>query len=265
MLLFMKPILLRVGCQASPGRSSRGACVPEFSSSAHAGPARRGFTLVEMAFVLIIIGFITVAAIASWSTLTAGRRIATTQGVLNNVKQCLIKRIIYSNQYPTYTANLDCSTVQPDLSQDVDSCLCKDGVDGYGQLVYFIEGLDEDNTTGLEGLYVEEDLAKGLTGALHGEPGAQSTVINQEGLRVDDVAFVLVSYGADRQANDQSYDVIATPGSEGDRVATMRTAADITNPVEPDFTVSLPNPGPNDEDDQVVIVTRREIIQAIRE
>jgi prepilin-type N-terminal cleavage/methylation domain-containing protein len=124
-------------CTPQPLRS---LCISRASESL------TGFTLIELSVVLVIIGLIMFAGIAAWSTIVEGQRITSTRATMENIKRCLITRVMYSEAFPTWQmTNMDCAA--PRSQFDVDHCLCG-RTDAWGSAIRYISGL-KDTTSGL--------------------------------------------------------------------------------------------------------------------
>ena len=121
--------------------------------------------------------------------------------------------MVLSGRYPTYTGytgvgnKLDCTSPDSstwtdyDISLDVDTCMCGK-VDGGGQPIYFMEGLQA-AATGLANGYIVSDALSGTTRVA--PDSALSTITDKNGNTIGDIAFVLVSFGRNRQADHTSY------------------------------------------------------------
>ncbi len=175
-----------------------------------------GTSIVELAMVVLIIALVVGLGIASLKNMLDTSRISSTRATLQEVKDCLVKRAVYSERFSSY-ANVDfCNN----LSFDVNACFClKRGVatDFWGNRVRFIGGLDDAGKS-LNGLGMfNKDVAV----------GEGSRVVVDDGVSRDAVAFVLVSYGKDGKADNDSYGSLFT----GDAVA-----ADMNAVSPPDFS-----------------------------
>jgi len=196
---------------------------------------KNGFTLVELAIVLLIAGLILGVGIISWVSLMKARKYAYTRSILYQTKNCLLKRITYSNRYPTYTPNLDCTHPAP--TKDVDSCLCGQR-DAWGRPIFYLEGRDSSG----------QPLSNSSEFIIKNEPADQknvtdvtSKVIDPQNKTISKVAFVLISKGEDGQLDDLSYSNLFNGNS---------IVGVINNP-EPNFA--------RKKDDVVVIVSDYEL------
>ncbi len=197
---------------------------------------KNGFTLIELAIVLVIVGLILGVGIISWISLMKARKYAYSRSILYQTKNCLLKRITYSNRYPTYTPNLDCT--HPDPIKDVDSCLCGQH-DAWGHPILYLEGRDSDgqplsNSSG----WVVENKPANQTDVVN----AISKVVDPHGKTIFKVAFVLISKGENNQLDDPSYSNLFNGNS---------IVGVINNNPEPNFA--------HNTDDVVVIVSGYEL------
>lgn len=234
----------------------------------HTASARRGgFTILEMAIVLVIIGIIISAASFAWMTVWEGRRVGKTNAILVETRDCLIKRLFFSNTYPSYTGdgvagrtdNTDCDPTGINATaKDVDACMCGK-LDAWGNRLYFIEGLAESTEEPMaEGSakYVEDNLAKGQNATA--PSGTRSVLIDKDGNSVHYVAFVIVSAGRDRELDDDSYRKLFEEGAGTQHIA----ALDPDDPPDfdfgtlPDYTGASPDRG---DDDMYIYVTAPEL------
>ena len=227
-------------------------------------PATRvhGFTMMELSVVIVIIGLLLAGGTAGFYAVLEGRRVAKTQALLEQAKQCLLKRIYLSNQYPSYTGddspadntdNMDCDgtygTDYDNTAKDVDACLCGK-LDAWGENFYFIEGLRAVSLDPLssDDFYVSDNPAQNEEAVAPDASGSQ--VIDKDGNTIRYVAFVLLSAGRDRSLDNSSY-------------ANLFTGSFRALPLSgtPDF--SSDDTGTTDDDtirdDQVVIVTGVEL------
>ncbi|MBT8764141.1 type II secretion system protein [Desulfohalobiaceae bacterium Ax17] len=203
---------------------------------------KNGFTLVELALVLVIVGLLIGGGVLSWTSLMQARKIAATRSALNQAKDCLFRRIAYTNKYPDYTPAPDCSSV--DQTKDVDVCLC--GIkDAWGNRLRFLEGLEQ----GGDGLsqssdYVIANLAQDQARATI---SPDSKVIDVHNKERTGVAFILISFGKNGQADDSSY---------GDRFVSSDTLAAA---LDPDNPPNFYHPDDASYDDLALIVTASEL------
>ncbi|MBG0775656.1 MAG: prepilin-type N-terminal cleavage/methylation domain-containing protein [Desulfovibrionaceae bacterium] len=227
------------GKTPAPGRgiTSCGARV----HARRAGHVRRGFTLLELAIVMVIMGVLIAVGVGSWLSMTEGRRIAKTVSDLAKVKECLVKRAYYSGRYPSYSANLDCSGSYSH-DADVDECLCGvGGKDAWDGDLYFLEGVRSVN----QGLHDQALVADKAEGVSRTTPSLlDSSVLDKQGPRYD-VAFVLISWGKDGAPDDTSY---------GARLSATEQANYMT--AQPDFS--------GNTDDIHLVVTSRELLAALK-
>lgn len=170
-----------------------------------------GFTLIELSVVLVIIGVIMFAGIAAWTTIVEGQRITATRAEMENIKRCLINRVMYSEAFPTWErASMDCTA--PRSEYDVDHCLCG-RTDAWGNAIRYIAGLQTD-TLGLgenATHYIVTNEPQGRGSSDVTSPNANSQVNTTTG-NVQSVAFVLLSYGSDREPDPDTADPNQTYG-----------------------------------------------------
>lgn len=166
------------------------APVPETIAAAPSAGLTCGFSLIETCLVALIVGLVLWLGVYSIEHMLKQGRESRTKARLVQVKDCLIKRAAFNNRYPTYEPDgVDCD----ELSFDVNACLCQGGepvLDAWGHELLYIEGLDS-SSAGLAGrrilpLAANEPLTQVLP---------ESRLIDENGMYMDDVAFVLVSNG----------------------------------------------------------------------
>ncbi len=205
------------------------------------GGRQSGFSLVETALVLLLVGFLLSLGTASWSTLATSKRIAQTRSELLGVKQCLVRHVSYSGRYPTFASSTDCSQNQ---ETDLGVCLCRNNPkDVWGNPYVYLEGRDI-NGDGLAGKSVVDNGYLGMEAA---DIDADTYAADASGQSHTSVAFVLVSLGGNGLA-----DGVFDDFSSGITARTMG------KPV--DFSV-----GGEDFDDIYVIVTTRELRATLQE
>ena len=210
-----------------------------------------GFSLVELAIVLVVVGVLLAAGVTAWRSVVETRKITKSASVLYQVRDCLIRRMAFSERYPTYTPNLafDCSNADPML--DVDNCTCGTGVtDAWGRRVLYIEGLNASDPSGsggpLRNMHLVTDSAKNMS---RNETHADSDATDHKGTVREDVAFILLSLGEDGAPCDAAGGTCSYNLFGGDLIGTL-------SGYNPDF---------QDQDDDVyLIVTSQEIMGEIR-
>lgn len=174
---------------------------------------QRGFTLPELAVVIVIIGIILAAAGSAWMSLLDARRLAETKSQLLTVKSCLIKRMLHNNTYPSYTGattlalgdNLECGVTISGAAFDVDTCLCQ-VEDAWGNEVFYLEGVVDnpsDDPLALTERFIEDNTPKGQNATNPDQ--TRSALIDINGNQVNYVVFALISSGADRNLDDATY------------------------------------------------------------
>ncbi|MBU1001818.1 MAG: type II secretion system GspH family protein [Proteobacteria bacterium] len=220
-----------------------------------------GFTLIEIGLVIVIVGIIMAAAGLGWNAVVEGRRIAKTAAVMDDIKSCLIRRCVLSGRYPTYTGsttpgntadNLDCDVAGLSaVGLDVDSCMCS-ALDGWGNKIYYLEGIKDGGGDGLAGEYIITDT---MTGASRVLPDATSTIINKSGITIQGIAFVLVSLGRNRVADHTSYNNF-NGGVQAGYIGEISGATVNFNSTAIDVPVEF-------ADDVILYVTANELISAV--
>jgi prepilin-type N-terminal cleavage/methylation domain-containing protein len=218
-----------------------------------------GFTLIEITLVLVIIGIILSVAVISWMSIKHGYEISQTRSKLRAVKSCLIKRMIYTERYPTYSKDLTVNSVTGECvnynsSKDVDYCICQDKFkDAWGNRIRYLGGVNGSGSA-LSGELVLNSTYK------HSEPyqvpDEYSNATKPNGDVIKDLAFVLVSYGQDGSADDSSYNSSALVGT-----LNASTGNPSANSFKlPDFSSNDLYSGTQDGgDDQVLFITGYEL------
>lgn len=208
-----------------------------------------GMTVVELALVVVIIGCVLALGGYSMITMLHNARLSKTRAILEQTRDCLIKRAVYNDRYPSYAATgvIDCT----DLTYDVNACFCKkDGVvkDAWGQELRYLEGVNAGK--GLGGQKIMDFSGSGNAVS----PGEASKLINKAGKEEDDVAFVLISYGE----GTDSTEGIAFHDSYGSRFPGTALAGHIAVGAPPDFRHK-------DNDDLYLLVTAGELRRTLAE
>ena len=186
--------ILRMSWRAAPPRPVFGVRLPvtglhaSFSfrvgrSSEKAG----GFTFLELAIVLIVVGVILSIGAASWITFMEGRRAVKTRSVLQQAKDCLVRRVVFNERYPR--------------EDDFDDCMGESGKDGWSRETAWLVGFDENNDALNGTMFVVRDAARNQNATY---PDADSMVITSSGDQ-ENVAFVLLSKGEDGAWDSSTY------------------------------------------------------------
>ncbi|BBD08717.1 uncharacterized protein DFE_1991 [Desulfovibrio ferrophilus] len=221
--------------------------------------------MIELSIVLVIVGLIISAGAVGWTSVLEGRRIAKTASALYQAKECLIKRMFYSNRYPTYTGNTTTGTAADNtlcddntrhdlMAFDVDNCFCSLR-DAWGQPLYFLEGVYESSPgvyTPMSDSYIVRNEAQGQTPVY---PDSTSSIVNKDGVTINNIAFVLISFGRDRTPDNTSYQALFSAPNDS-QIAIINPGGTI-----PDFstndvglTVDVQS-----RDDQIYYVTGPEL------
>ncbi len=205
-------------------------------------PARQangGLTLVELTMVMLIIGLILGLGIAGFQTLLHSQRLASTRSSLEQARQCLLRRMLFSDRYPGFSDDLTCAPPVSD-SVDVDACLCLDRLrDAWNRPFRFIEA---------PGLAAPPAGDGPLRGQVRVAPPSTCLATSHTGESLPDIAFLLISYGEDGLPGDPSYGSLFS--SPADLAATMDCTSGL------DFT--------NKGDDLYLVVTSRELATYLR-
>ena len=160
--------------------------------------------MIELSIVIVIIGIILGLGLSSWMMLIEAREISKTQSVLRQTKNCLLRRMTHSLQYPTYTDNLTTNCTSKNDSKDVDACLCKAGrKDAWGNRIRFISGV---NATGqsLAGQFAIDMPyhENGSSPYKATEPGTESNATLKDGRNASRIVFNSPSSSDGSKRND---------------------------------------------------------------
>jgi prepilin-type N-terminal cleavage/methylation domain-containing protein len=208
-----------------------------------------GFTLIELAIVLVVGGLLIGLGISSWVGFRDSRRLALAASLEYQMKDCLTRRVLHSERYPTWSGAVACDT-----TLDVDACMCSNGspiLDPWGKPFLFLSGWDTtptarglgDVSSATSSQFVISDTARDQTRTA---PAVSSNATDHTGAGRRDVAFILVSYGQDTLADSTSY---------GSRFGTNRAAA-LDPTARPDFQTGH-------KDDVYLIVTAGELTASL--
>lgn len=206
----------------------------------HDLPGCKGFTLIESAIVLVVIGTVLALGAMAWMSIKSGFEVSHTRAKLKTVRSCLMERMILSDKYPDFTPNLEededdnYQCVNNVRTKAVDYCLCKSGhKDAWGHRIRF-----------LGGIYGGGPLGGTPFNATH-FPDQGSNATDKDGKVIEGIAFIVLSKG---------------DNGRFDRNSTRNLFADKNTLVG-----SLEDGTPNFEfddkayDDQVLIVTGNEL------
>ncbi|WP_456324475.1 type II secretion system protein [Desulfonauticus submarinus] len=195
-----------------------------------------GFTLLELAITITVVGFLIGVGMLSWTTMMKARKIAYTKSILNQAKNCLITRIISTNQFPLYTFPSNCNATHS--NEDINFCLCP-LKDAWGNQIYYLEGLSNSGCLHESTNYVTDNPPAGQHRT---SINSQIYITNPQGKKIYDIAFILISKGEDKTFDSPSYGNLFTSDS----------IAACINPS------NLPNFSQN-KDDIFIIITGKEL------
>lgn len=201
----------------------------------------KGFTLVEITILLVVVGFVAGMAMLSWSSFAEARRAGQTKSQLRQMKECLQRAILVTEHYPRET--------------DFKACSAAVGKDAWGNELRWLVGADSDGSILCELDAVVSDEARGQTAAtVHTNstiilPAADGSLSAANGSEQGSVAFALVSLGRNRKTDNATYDKLDTgPWAE--------ILASGSQPSPPDFSAS--------HDDMVLVIKAYELSAQIR-
>lgn len=228
---------------------------PSRTRSGGPGPDQ-GFTLLEIAIWMVVAGILLGAGVMAWSSFRDSRRLALTASQLYQIKDCLTRRVLHSERYPSWNSSAAYAFCRYSFL-DVDACMCQSGAgttDSWGRSIYLLAGVDStpralgDRVAGLPSQLLLTDSARNQTALF---PAAGSTATDHTGVVRPDVAYILFSYGIDGTADHASY---------GNRFsgafATYRAnVLDTANP---------PNFQTGHKDDVYLVVTAGELSSALK-
>lgn len=159
----------------------------------------QGFTLIESAIVLVVIGTVMTVGAISWMSIKSGFEISHTRAKLRAVKSCLMERMILSERYPDFTLtlqenkddNYQCVNNVP--TKAVDYCLCKAGYkDAWGRRIRFLGGIDKSGYS-INGKGIMNSNCTSFNGTSF--PAEESNATDKDGRLVKNIAFILLSKG----------------------------------------------------------------------
>lgn len=239
-----------------------------------------GFTLVELAIVLVIAGIMMTLGYYSWGMVVEGRKNAATLFEMNKVKACIMGAIVADSTYPNWTATRT-QPITPTVV--VDRCL-DSRVDAHTNPIYFIEGVRSTAQGGgsLAGNCILPDSTRAnndpcspnYTTTPPGPPpitpqtgtgASASFATDRDGVVIQDVAFILVSFGRSGRADNNNLSLMFPAGTlsasilaTGTQPSFARTAADGN-----DYLTETGQTGVYWGDDVYLMVTYQEILGAI--
>lgn len=224
------------------------------------GTAGRGYTLVEMAIVLVIAGIILAIGVSSWMLLAEGRKNSSTYATMRRARDCIEDYVAQTGLYPAYSSDL---AADPNFAVNI----CLNGkLDAWGEQIMFLEGIRDGGGT-LASLCLLSTETASTDDPCSAEyavtadrppikPDATSTITDKDGNTISDVAFVLISYGRQRNADHTSYGNLLDPAVVG--VFASRISAGS----QPDFSTTLLL-NPREDDDIYMVVTYPELVSEV--
>ncbi len=219
----------------------------------------KGFTLIESAIVLVVIGTVLALGVMAWMSIKSGFEVSHTRAKLKAVKSCLMERMILSDKYPDFSVNLqedednnyECeNNVQ---TKAVDYCLCKSEYkDAWGRRIRFLGGIYDNGTTWapINGKGIMNSDRRSFNATSF--PGDKSNATNKDGGSVKNIVFILLSKGIDGSFDRNSTLHYFLPNATD--VSNQTLAANLEEGTWPDFEIN-----DKDYDDQVLIVTGNEL------
>lgn len=192
----------------------------------HTAAPARGFTLLEIALVLVVVGILLAIGLLSWSSFAESRRYSKTNSQLMQMKNCLVRCIVFTEHYPR--------------QEDFEHCRDLTGKDAWGGDIKWIVGVNNAGTRLDKTHAVVTDEARNQTAeTLH----SSHKVITANG-NFTNVAFALVSLGANGTADNATYGAL--------------NSADwfVLSAVDPNFSTA--------SDDLVLVVTGYELAAIIK-
>lgn len=128
-----------------------------------------------------------------------------TDSVLKDSKNCVLARVLENWTYPEFTKERNCTET---VFYSVDSCLCE-VTDGWGQPLRFIGGVNA-SLDSIAGQLIADIPSSNATGDF---PDSSSKIIDTDSRNVTNVAYILVSFGADGLADHTSYGKLFSDGN----------------------------------------------------
>ncbi len=184
----------------------------------------RGFSLLEIAIVLIVVGILLGIGLLSWSSFVDSRRYSKTNSQLMQMKDCLVRCIVFTEHYPRQA--------------DFEQCSELTGKDAWGGRLRWIVGATSTGALNEQHAVVTDTPRNQTATALAGY-----NIFTANG-NFANVAFALVSLGEDGAADNPTY-------------ATLNNAnSSILNAMSPDFSAA--------STDIVLVVTGYELAATIK-
>lgn len=221
------------------------------------GRDSRGYTLIEVAVVLVIAGIILGIGVSSWMLLVEGRKNSATYATMRRVRDCITNNVAQSGLYPAYSSSLTANA-----NAAVDICL-GGKMDAWGEQIMFLEGI-RDGGGSLSGLCLlstetadsNDPCSPQHTSSPPIQPDTTSAITDKDGNTISDVAFVLISFGRQRNPDNTTYGNLLDPAQAG------VFANQMSSGTRPDFSyTSFTNP--REDDDIYMVVTYPELVSEV--
>ncbi len=152
--------------------------------------SNQGFSLLEATLVLVVVGILLGIGLLSWSSFADSRRYSKTNSQLMQMKDCLVRCIVFTEHYPR--------------EDDFKNCRDLTGKDAWGGDIKWIVGTNSTGEALDENHAVVTDEARNQTAEiLH----STRTITTANG-NFTSVAFALVSLGEDGEANSSTYNTL---------------------------------------------------------
>lgn len=148
----------------------------------HTAAPARGFTLLEIALVLVVVGILLAIGLLSWSSFAESRRYSKTNSQLMQMKDCLVRCIVFTEHYPR--------------QDDFENCRELTGKDAWGGDIKWIVGVNNTDDALNPTHAVVTDKARNQNATRLSD----YKIITANG-NFTSVAFALVSLGEDKKPN----------------------------------------------------------------
>ncbi len=197
--------------------------------AADGGHNKRGFTVVELAIVLIVVAILLFAGATAWTEYASARRVILTTQKMRGAVDCLKQSVLQTRMYPGFSEDYSNQN-----GNAVDKCVGPLR-DAWDQPVYYIQGVATGSTPLNEAqCFLVNETTSDTNDPCHPDnapvrPDALSVITDDKGETVEGVVFVLVSFGKNGQPEHDSYGDLFSQ-STGNMAAVLNTGA------APDFT-----------------------------